>query len=900
VANIADKLKARACLKSPEGAIYTSPGQRPGSQTDCITIGGLYMKRILFVFAVCVVAARCGAQVSTSTPGWFEFDMPGLEVPEGSPVDMSWLNAEPAGKSGFVQVKNGHFADGKGRPLRLYGVNVTGDSCFPSEDVSPRLAKRLRQWGFNCLRLHFMDFNRKGSIWEDDKTGKLSEEQLARLDRLIAECAKQGIYINLNLHVGRAYPEQPKIPGSRTFRYGKSLDRWYPPYVAMQEEYARNLLDRKNPYTGNRYADEPAIGCIELNNENTMMRDERLDYRRLPKPMRDVFTGLWTDWLKRKYRSTEKLRVAWSRSVQALGEEMLGGEEWVVQNAQGAESTLTHQDGVWRWNATKAGQSSWNLQMQYRGLDCPPGRYTLQFKARSKTTSTIGHTLMLERSPYGTVGLRDRFTLEPEWNSYCITTEVVAPEKDGSLRLNFSLSNKPGSIEFSDFSLRPGGGKGLPDEQSLEAGIDIPVNDVVSDVTADYFAFLIDTEMATTRRLVKYLKNNLGCRMPVSDTQISYGGAGGVLRETTLCDYSDIHGYWEHPHYQRNEKGWVTSFKIPNTTQVSSLKGGTLASMAFHRVADRPLSVSEYNTPAPNDHGAELFPLLSMMAALQDWDALYAYTYRDFGKDYENTALRKYFHLIGRANLLAHAPAGAMIFRKGLLAPAKSELQVILPKKQVSELTRDHARLTELWTKIGVDLGSAWMRKVTLVLDEQAEVPAYRGSNKAPDGERASDCGAVRWSPCDPKGPWCSLNAPGARLLVGHVAGRSFSVGDVTLDVSARPWLKKLPAYACISLVALDGKPIATSRRMILASSARTENQNMQWNDNRTSLALKGWGTGPTVSEAVPIKLHLPGAAVKAYALDAKGQCSGVLRTSGSTVELRAEDRTLWAYLTRE
>ncbi len=848
-----------------------------------------------------LAVARCGAQVDAETPGWFEFAMPGLDAPDGTFADMSRLNDEPAGKRGFVQVQGGHFADGSGRPLRLYGVNVTGDSCFPPEDVAPRLAKRLRQWGFNCLRLHFMDFNREGSIWADDRSGVLSEESLARLDRLVAECKGQGIYINLNLHVGRNYPDQPQIPGCRTFRYGKSLDRWYPPYVAMQEEYARGLLDRTNPHTGNRYAEEPAVACIEINNENTMIRDDRADYRRLPLPMKGVFTGLWTDWLRRKYGSTEEVRAAWNREVQALGAEMLKTEGWVVQNAEGAESTLTRQGGVWRWSATRAGASSWNLQMQYRGLECPPGRYTLRFKARSESASTVGHTLMQEQSPYGRAGLGATLKLNPEWQSFRITSEVAAPAGKGALRLNFSLDNKPGSVEFSDLSLCAGGGTGLPAGQSLEAGVDIPGDDAGPGVMADYFAFLIDTEMATTRRIVAYLKETLGCRMPVSDTQISYGGAGGVVRETTLCDYVDMHGYWEHPHYTRNEKGWEIAFRIPNTTQVANLDGGTLANIAFHRVRGWPFSVSEYNTPAPNDHGAELFPLLGMMAALQDWDALYGYTYRDFGQDYENTALKKYFHLIGRANVLAHAPAGAMIFRQALLAPAKAELQVMLPKRHAAALTRDHYRLTEVWQKIGVDLGSAWLRKVTLVLDEQSDAPAFRGPQRvAAEGERISDCGAVRWAPADPAGAWCSLNAPGARVLAGHVAGRSFAVGDVTFAVSARPWPKELPAYACISLVALDGQPVAVSRRMLLAATARTENRNMAWNADRTSFDAKsGWGEGPTLTEAVPLTLRLPGGPVKAYALDARGVRAGELRTAGATVELRTEDRTIWASLER-
>ena len=857
------------------------------------------MNHILVSCTLLLLAAPSFGQVDSSTPGWFEFDVPGLDVPDGSPVDMSWLNAEPAGKLGFVQVKSGHFADGRGRPLRLYGTNVSGDSCFPSQEVAPRLAKRLRQWGFNCLRLHFMDYNRKGSIWEDDKTGKLSEERLARLDRFIAECAKQGIYINLNLHVARAYPGQPRFPGDRTFRMGKTLDRWYPPYVAMLEDYARALLNRVNPHTGNRYAEEPAIACVEINNENTLIGDYRKDYRRLPAPFKEAFTGLWTDWLKRKYGSTDKLRAAWNQDVQPLGDEMLRADGWVVQNSQGAESTLAHRNGVWRWEATKPGQSSWNLQMQYKELACPPGRYTLSFKARSQASNTVSHTLMLDADPWGASGLRAMLKLNPEWREVTITTGVDTPVRPSPLRLNFSLQNKVGSVEFSDFSLKPGGGKGLADGQSLEAGIDIPDDDVVPDVTRDYFAFLIDAEMATTRRIVRFLKEDLGCKMPIADTQISYGGAGGVLRETSLCDYVDIHGYWEHPHYTRNEWGGVTAFKIPNTTQVSSRVGGTLANIALHRVEGRPLSVSEYNTPAPNDHGAELLPLLSMMASLQDWDALYSYTYRDFGQDYENTALKKYFHLIGRANLLVHAPAGAMMFRQGLLAPATSELRLVLPTKHAAQLARDEYRLSTFWQKLGIDPGAAWLRRVTLVPDGQRDEAAFTGEATAGKGPRTSDCGAIRWHPNDPDGAWCAVAAPAVRLLVGHVAGRSFDVGDTKFKLGARSWPKELPAYACVSLIALDAKPIDVSRKLLLAASARTENQGMQWNVDRTSLPLKGWGRGPTVSEAVPLSLELPGDPVDAQALDALGRPMASLSTAGNTVMLRAEDKTLWALLTR-
>ncbi len=83
-------------------------------------------RRVLVVVFACGWAAF--GQVDGTTPGWFEFDMPGLATAPGTAVDMSALNAEPAGKHGFVRIEGGHFVDGRGRRLRLFGTNITGDS----------------------------------------------------------------------------------------------------------------------------------------------------------------------------------------------------------------------------------------------------------------------------------------------------------------------------------------------------------------------------------------------------------------------------------------------------------------------------------------------------------------------------------------------------------------------------------------------------------------------------------------------------------------------------------------------------------------------------------------------------------------------------------------------------
>jgi hypothetical protein len=70
-----------------------------------------------------------------------------------SPMDVSFLLDAPAGKHGFIQMKDGHLATGDGRRIRFWGVNITdwskGSQQIPSE-------RGLGLSGFNA-----------GSVWSE-------------------------------------------------------------------------------------------------------------------------------------------------------------------------------------------------------------------------------------------------------------------------------------------------------------------------------------------------------------------------------------------------------------------------------------------------------------------------------------------------------------------------------------------------------------------------------------------------------------------------------------------------------------------------------------------------------------------------------------------------------------
>lgn len=229
----------------------------------------------------------------------------------------------PAGKHGFVRVENGRFATDAG-PIRFHGTNLTGPACFPSADAAEKLAARLARLGFNCVRLHFMDTQYKnfmpkplpGLLAEDPGTQRLLDpQQFERLDTLIAALKKRGIYVNMNLHVGRTLDARDGFEGFKKMPFGnKGINLVEPRMIALQKEYARQLLTHVNPRTGNAYADEPCVAMIEISNENALDFGYvcgTLDEGKLPERQLADLRRAWNDWLARTYPSPRELREAW-------------------------------------------------------------------------------------------------------------------------------------------------------------------------------------------------------------------------------------------------------------------------------------------------------------------------------------------------------------------------------------------------------------------------------------------------------------------------------------------------------------------------------------------------------------------------------------------------------------
>lgn len=254
-----------------------------------------------------------------------------------SDADVRFLLDGPAGKKGFVRARDGHLFLSDGQRFRCWGVNLTGwtpgSAEIPPKEEGKIFAAELARLGVNCVRLHFLDMqdvtrvrNDKGPTGDPeplthspvglidskrDDTAHFNPEQLDRLDYFFAQLRANGIYADFNLNVGHSWKEGDGIPDAKLIGVAKAYTYFGPELIAAQKAYAKQLLGHTNPYTGLRYADDPAVAIVEIVNENSMLEfwmrnwfrgDLGTDKPRyqldLTPHYKELLVKLYNDWLK--------------------------------------------------------------------------------------------------------------------------------------------------------------------------------------------------------------------------------------------------------------------------------------------------------------------------------------------------------------------------------------------------------------------------------------------------------------------------------------------------------------------------------------------------------------------------------------------------------------------------
>ena len=189
------------------------------------------------------------------------------DIVAGSALDFSdqHLQEAPAGKYGWLKAVGGSFEFEKrpGQARRFYGVNLCFTANYPTHEMADVLTDRLVRLGYNTIRIHH----------HDDTWNHADPEMLDRLDYLLAQAIRKGLYVTTDMYVSRRVTwkelgvEREGDVGMDLF---KTLVGCYEPAFENWCHFARRFMEHRNPYTGRMYKDEPGMPLISLINEGEL------------------------------------------------------------------------------------------------------------------------------------------------------------------------------------------------------------------------------------------------------------------------------------------------------------------------------------------------------------------------------------------------------------------------------------------------------------------------------------------------------------------------------------------------------------------------------------------------------------------------------------------------------
>ncbi|NQU24070.1 MAG: cellulase family glycosylhydrolase [Candidatus Nealsonbacteria bacterium] len=250
-------------------AMMLGPNVPKGRQTIVMTVtlpAGGQIARTL--------AQRYGP---ADTSGWYA----GAMRHDCSPIDMSFLNHKPAGSRGPVRAERDRLVFADGTEARFWGGNIAAYAIFDDEEHIRTQARRIAQLGYNLMRIHHQDsMSWVGRTVIDkgrDDSQHLDAQVMDRLDYWIKCLKDEGVYVWLDLHVGRTFKPGDAIGdgyaemarrGNNTGAEGKGFCYFNERIELLMQQLNEKYLNHVNRYTRLAYKDDPAIMGLLLTNEN--------------------------------------------------------------------------------------------------------------------------------------------------------------------------------------------------------------------------------------------------------------------------------------------------------------------------------------------------------------------------------------------------------------------------------------------------------------------------------------------------------------------------------------------------------------------------------------------------------------------------------------------------------
>lgn len=750
----------------------------------------------------------------------------------GAP-DFSFLN-QPLEAKDRLFIRDGHFCKvgpdlepntADDERLRFFGVNLAFGANFPTAADAPRIAARLRRLGVNLVRFHHMDSSpdsnaaNANSILTTGPYPTFNNVAVERLRAFLAALKAQGIYANINLHVG--YTFRPAIDGIPALdantafpTQSKPLHMLHPRLIELQAQFVRGLFERLG------LRDDPVLGMAELNNETSILyahQNGTLDSTATGEYRATLVTS-WNAFLHERYSNDDDLRNAWGPGVAESASILPDNWRPLEIHSGAAASMTTEPDGAVRVVvATAAASGAPVVILKKVGFSVSTTEsYIAEVEIRADLPAgqsrNVYWDVKQDVSPWKTLTSKN-IAVTSEWQKVRMAfTPSFAMDAIG--RFGLSLEKCDAPIYVRSARLFTGGQRGaVPEESLTQSNFALPSSsDNSSEGRAnDYLTFLAWLDRSYNRALLTAVRETNHPLLPVTGTQMGFGGLMLIDAQQDL-DFFDEHFYIDH--YNFPNTAWDgRDWRFADSSSLAA-NWSTFFDVAAARVTDRPYTVSEYNQPWPNTKGAEIDPTLAAFAAFQDWDALVHFAY-EHGRTWDS-GVPHGFNLNGDWAKFVNAGQSALLFRWGLVSPARDTIRIPAPEALRRRFTRERRNgsfAPAFNTYYGYQDSAALRHRVEI--DPALDTPDWPDDVLHPPGDAVdSDTGELRLHRADRV---VTLNSPFAAGLFGELKDAPHAAGPLNIQLTA-----EARGIANILLTPLDGKPLLESARLLLTNPGYT------------------------------------------------------------------------------
>ncbi|MEK7474762.1 MAG: hypothetical protein AAB152_03915 [Candidatus Coatesbacteria bacterium] len=407
----------------------------------------------------------------------------------------------------------------------------------------------------------------------------------------------------------------------------------------------------------------------------------------------------------------------------------------------------------------------------------------------------------------------------------------------------------------------------------------------------EFHRFLWEMHRRAEAEQIRYLKTELGVKAMVSDLN-GWTDEWGTQLCRTAFDWVDNHSYWDHPAWV--EKEW----ELPSRGSSgggSATAAGWLAGVApLTRLLDRPFSISEYNFCPPNSYRGEGGLLFGAGAALQGWGVVWRFSYAGSAKGSFEPGPVSYFDTVDDPLSQAAEFAAVALFVRGDLEPAVHAVALTGTAERLGALAGE---------RLPGDLARlAWVVRVGSLVGTPAEVPGLTVVPVEPqmDGPAVvarivrrlrADGVLSRGNATDPaRGIWESADGrvkleaglpvmtvvtPRTEGIAGP-AGTARKLGSLAVDLR--------DTWTTLWASSLDGRPLGTSRRILVAHLTDVKNSGMRFR-GRDLRILEAWGTKPYLARAgraTVTLVHDAPASLRVWRLNLTGRRLAPVRAKAS------------------